>query len=387
MKYLFYILDGAADKQYKEYDGKTPLEVAKTPNLDQLCAQGQLKRWRSIPANLPAGTDVATATLFGATNLQNMGRAAIEAIADGIDIEGSIVYRNNFLHISSYTIKHYFPSKTVDFELSRLIDDLVHETMWKSWMIEQGLRWCVGQSGNLYLLADKEAPKSQVPIDLLGETYYEFWPKGWAKWCTQIALFLADHPINEERCYQELCTYDVLWPWGEGSMPEIPIFTQKGSCVSAVPIVKGLAHMAGLYVPDIVGATGDIETNIQAKTDAVQTLWSEYDFMLLHFDAPDVYSHEQDISKKIQAIELGDQLLGCVLNSHVEDLCIGVICDHYTFCETGQHGDQAVPYLFFDPDQKEISNKRFCERDADDAPVINGQEIWDDYMKSMKRRI
>ena len=42
MKYAVLVPDGMADKPLEQLGGKTPLEVAETPNMDDLVSRGRL---------------------------------------------------------------------------------------------------------------------------------------------------------------------------------------------------------------------------------------------------------------------------------------------------------------------------------------------------------
>ncbi len=44
MKYIVVLGDGMADRPLPEFDGRTVLEAAKKPNMDEMAAQGELVR-------------------------------------------------------------------------------------------------------------------------------------------------------------------------------------------------------------------------------------------------------------------------------------------------------------------------------------------------------
>jgi 2,3-bisphosphoglycerate-independent phosphoglycerate mutase len=54
-----------ADYPITELKGKTPLQVARTPNLNQMAQKGCLGLVNTIPAGLPPGSDVANLSIFG----------------------------------------------------------------------------------------------------------------------------------------------------------------------------------------------------------------------------------------------------------------------------------------------------------------------------------
>ena len=65
MKYVVVLADGMADLPIDELGGKTPLEYAKTPNLDALACGGQMGMAKTVPDNMKPGSDVANLAVMG----------------------------------------------------------------------------------------------------------------------------------------------------------------------------------------------------------------------------------------------------------------------------------------------------------------------------------
>ena len=65
MKYVVILGDGMADYPNEALDGKTPLAVAKKPNIDRLCALGEIGLVKTVPDNLKPGSDVANLSMMG----------------------------------------------------------------------------------------------------------------------------------------------------------------------------------------------------------------------------------------------------------------------------------------------------------------------------------
>src|SRR5688572_28167811 len=87
MKFALVIPDGCADEPQAALGGRTPLQAARTPNMDAVARRGIVGRADNVPAGLPSGSDVATMNLFGYDPLQfHTGRAPIEAAAQGIPL-------------------------------------------------------------------------------------------------------------------------------------------------------------------------------------------------------------------------------------------------------------------------------------------------------------
>jgi 2,3-bisphosphoglycerate-independent phosphoglycerate mutase len=85
MKYAIVIPDGCADEPQEALGGKTPLQAARTPNMDRVAQAGVVGRSNNVPAALTPASDVATLSLFGYDPLQvYTGRAPLETAAMGI---------------------------------------------------------------------------------------------------------------------------------------------------------------------------------------------------------------------------------------------------------------------------------------------------------------
>ena len=87
MKFALVIPDGCADEPQSSLGGKTALQAARIPNMDQIARLGVVGRADNVPASMPSGSDVATMSLFGYDPLAcHTGRAPLEAAAQGIEL-------------------------------------------------------------------------------------------------------------------------------------------------------------------------------------------------------------------------------------------------------------------------------------------------------------
>ena len=85
MKYAIIIPDGCADEPQASLGGKTPLQAARTPNMDRIASTGVVGLSNNVPASLTPASDVATLSLFGYDPLVvYTGRAPLETAAMGI---------------------------------------------------------------------------------------------------------------------------------------------------------------------------------------------------------------------------------------------------------------------------------------------------------------
>jgi 2,3-bisphosphoglycerate-independent phosphoglycerate mutase len=148
-------------------------------------------------------------------------------------------------------------------------------------------------------------------------------------------------------------TANAVWPWGCGTAPEYQSFTGKyglrGACVSAVPMVQGLARLCGMDAIYVPGATGTLHTNWRGKAAACVDAFRQNDFVLLHIEAPDDCSHALDVGGKVRAIEIIDAAVYAVLKAMGGAHLRVLLCsDHYTLAATGRHDPTPAPYCVWD---------------------------------------
>ncbi|MBM4086010.1 MAG: phosphoglycerate mutase, partial [Planctomycetes bacterium] len=87
MKYCIIVPDGMADYPQPKFTGRTPLEIARTPNMDRLAKEGEMGLAQIIPKGFSPGSDVANLSLLGYDPAKYYtGRAPLEAVNLGITL-------------------------------------------------------------------------------------------------------------------------------------------------------------------------------------------------------------------------------------------------------------------------------------------------------------
>src|SRR5438874_11808943 len=126
MKYAIIIPDGAADDPLEQLGGKTPLEAARTPNMDEIAASGRIGLVRPVPDGFESGSDVATMTLLGYDPaVYHTGRAPLEAAAQQIPLAPSDwVFRCNLVTVVDGIMKDHSAGGISNAEAQRLLADL-----------------------------------------------------------------------------------------------------------------------------------------------------------------------------------------------------------------------------------------------------------------------
>lgn len=395
MKYILVIGDGMADNPVESLGGKTPLQYAKIPVLDALAAKGEMGSVKNCPDSLPAGSDTAILSIFGADPLQcYTGRSPLEAAATGIQLApGEVSYRCNMVALEDG--KQTFAEKKIlshsggsieGEESMTLIRDLFADPSFVVAAEAAGLRVYPAPSFR-HIAVQKNADIQGIvllpPHDHLGEVIGPLLPAGNANAAVLAKLMalahpiLDAHPINKARRAAGKLPANGIWFWAEGSAVILNSFVEQfhktGSVISAVPLCHGIANLLGLSVRLVEGATGELETNYEGKVEAaMDALRAGEDFAAIHVEAPDECTHNGDLPGKLQAIEWLDsrvmQPLTEALARERMDYRLLVLSDHKTLTSTRGHDGEPVPYLLYDSRRDSKAGLPYSEESGAKGP-------------------
>src|SRR5512137_1446453 len=97
-KILMVVCDGLSDRPAKQFEMKTPLQVARRPAMDALARHGVSGMMDVIGPGVIPGSDTAHLALFGFDPYKvYTGRGPIEAAGAGIELKpGDVAFRCNF---------------------------------------------------------------------------------------------------------------------------------------------------------------------------------------------------------------------------------------------------------------------------------------------------
>ena len=166
---------------------------------------------------------------------------------------------------------------------------------------------------------------------------------------------LIAHPFNQERAKLGKRQANSIWPWSGGYRPSMETLMQQypeiksGTVISAVDLIRGIGHYAGLKIVEVPGATGLANTNYEGKAQAAIEALEHDDFVFVHVEASDEAGHDGDLELKLKTIEYLDQRLIAPICNKVKDkdVCIAVLPDHLTPVEQRIHVGQPVPFLIW----------------------------------------
>ncbi|CAG36460.1 cofactor-independent phosphoglycerate mutase [Desulfotalea psychrophila] len=392
MKFITLVGDGMGDHPLTELGGRTPLEVANIPRIDDLCRRGEFFLNRTVPEGYPPGSDVANMSLLGYDpRLYYSGRAPLEAAAIGLSLaKNEIVYRCNLVTLEKRAdeliLKDFSAGSISSEEGATLLADLR-----KRLQIE-GLEEFFFSTGMGYrniLVVKRDYPRLTTipPHDHIGQDVSKYWAQyqddpHWQRLLKVVEEVFTNHPVNHARHLAGKNQANMIWLWGEGGTFMIPTLTERfgisGAMVSAVDLLKGLGIAASLATPDIKGATGYLDTNYEGKVEAALTALETMDFVFIHLEAADEAGHRGDLRAKIQAIEDIDNRVMTPLLTELrrrgEAFRLLFTMDHFTPLALRTHTAEPVPTLLYDSREEHLgSGCNFSERECREHAGRKGQ--------------
>lgn len=381
MKYLILVGDGMGDHPLAELGDRTPLEVADTPMIDELCRKGEFFLNHTIPEGYPPGSDVANLSLLGyAPELYYTGRAPLEAASMGIELaEDETAFRCNLVTLDQNSGGRV---TMIDFAAGHISSAEGHELIaaLNGACANDFFHFHAGVSYRNLLIVKGDYPELATvpPHDWIEQEVTTHWQRyladrRWQTLLTRATATLTAHPVNRRRLAAGKSPANAVWLWGEGRMPSAPTLGQRfnirGSMISAVDLLKGLGVIAGLTVLQIPGATGYIDTNYEGKARAAIDALQTEDFVFVHVEAPDEAGHQGLAADKIRAIEDFDSRIVRpiveALRTAGQDFRAVVTMDHFTPLALRTHTSEPVPTLLYDSrENRPGSACRFSEREC-----------------------
>lgn len=362
-KILLAIADGLGDRPCDILDGKTPLEYAKTENLNYLAEKGSTGIMDLYQAGSPVGTDLGHLILFGYSIDDYPGRGPIEAFGNGMElIGGDVAFRCNFATLDN-------DMKVIDRRAGRIREGTEELASALNGLEVDGVKVLFKEAtehravmvlrgpGLSQAVTDTDPKKEGLPVKpSLGKDNNPT-SKYTAVILNKILLeahqILSKHPVNISREKQGLLPANGILTRGAGMMPNIDKITErlnfKACCVAAESTVLGVARLAGFNILSDESFTGNIDTDIEKKASFAIEALKYNDFVALHYKATDLMGHDNDPLGKVKAIEQFDRMLGLVISSlkqeKMENVVIALAADHSTPCERKEHSGDPVPIV------------------------------------------
>lgn len=381
MKIVIIQGDGMPDHPIPELGNKTPLEAAKTPNMDELARRGLFGMVKTIPDGLPPGSDVGNLSVLGYNpKLYYSGRSPLEAASMGVNVEETdVTFRCNLVTLKDSdgkTVMEDYSAGHISTEEAREIILDIRKDLEK----EGEINFYPGVSYRHLMVwhGGIDRMKTTPPHDISGKGILPYLPNGEGadklkRLIDNSKELLRNHPVNKKRLKQGKNPATSIWLWGQGRAPKMPKFRElygiEGAIISAVDLVKGIGVYAGLQVIDVPGATGYLDTNYQGKVDYALRALDEVDLVMIHIEATDETGHEGKADLKIRAIEdLDSRVIRPVLEGikRFDNYKILLLSDHPTPIELKTHINEPVPFAIFSSKDRSVkdSSSVFSEKSA-----------------------
>ncbi|MDZ4163667.1 MAG: cofactor-independent phosphoglycerate mutase [Smithellaceae bacterium] len=357
MKYVIILGDGMADYPIDELGGMTPLEYARTPNMDEIAARGTLGLVDTIPEGMAPASDVANMSILGYDpRTCYSGRGPLEAASMGVELAPQdVAFRCNLVTLEENhgnRMADYTAGQISSQEASEIMNDL------NTSLGDSEVKFYPGVSFRHLLVWTKgrDDLTTTPPHDITGKLVREYLPQGEGAEMLNALMrrsqdFLLSHPINKARLSQGMRPATTIWPWGQGRKPTMKRITDEyhltGGMISAVDLLHGIARYAGLDSLHVQGATGYTDTNYSGKGKKTIEALKERDLVFVHVEAPDAMGHEGNLAGKIRAIEDFDNLVvGQILQAMPSfgDYRLMVTSDHPTPISLMTHSSDPSPF-------------------------------------------
>jgi 2,3-bisphosphoglycerate-independent phosphoglycerate mutase len=393
-KYVVIVPDGAADEPLEQFDGRTALEAAHTPHMDRISIEGRQGLVRTVPDGFEPGSDVAQMTLLGYDPLRYYtGRAPIEAAARGIRLAlDDWVFRCNLVTIADGLMADHSAGHISTEEGGSLILELAATIQ------DERIAFYTGV-GYRHLVVFKGMDfdvRTCPPHDHIGEPVEKLLPRGKGadlliELINRSQQLFVSHEINRVREDLHENPVSSIWLWGQGRQARLESFRKRydvrGTAITAVDLVRGLARLVGFDLIEVPGATGFLDTNYAGKGQAAVEALQEYDLVFVHVEAPDEASHQRDAEAKAEAIERVDEhIVGPVVNAleTMDDWRVLVLPDHPTTVTAGAHSSAPVPFAMAGTGVTGILHQGFGETNAARSGfrIDKGHELMEYFLKS-----
>lgn len=383
MKIILVIIDGLGDEPIPALGNKTPLEAAKTPNLNWLASKGVcglIEPWQ-LRKEKPA-SDTCHLALFGYDpKIYYLGRGPYEAAGIGMEMKkGDIALRTNFGTVDENL-------KIIDRRAGR-IENTQSFIKALSRIRVKGVKFLIKKSyGHRIVLVLRGKDVSPAIAD--GDPHEigkkvrkilpicvprrvkkserkkaEFTAQALNEFLEKAHKILKVHSLNKKREKQNLLPANYLLVRGAGEFRETPSFKEKhglkAGCIAGGGLYKGIGKILGMDLIEVRGATGFANTNLKGKISAVKKSIRNHDFLFLHIKATDSLAEDGNYFGKKAFIEKIDKNLKPLLR--LKNTLIAITGDHSTSSLKKRHCSRPFSFLIYSDIIEADIVREFSER-------------------------
>lgn len=384
MKHLIILGDGMADHPVGRLGGKTLLQYASKPYMDMLAREGRTGRLVTIPDGFHPGSEVANTAILGYDlNKVYEGRGPLEAASIGYDMPpDDMAMRCNIITLADGRIKNHHGGHLTTEQSDALIK-LLNASLGNDCIrFITGIQYrnlLVIRNGNKHIVCappHDHPDESWQPLMVKPEPGWENKHDGTRMTAQETANLINNLILKSQEILPHTDKGTLsIWPWGGGYRPNMKkladIYPQikSGAVISAVDLIRGIGHYAGLEIIKVEGATGLADTNYEGKAQAALDALRTHDFVYLHVEASDEAGHDGDLALKLKTIENLDArlvrpIIEKVKSWHDMPVSIALLPDHPTPVEVRTHVNEPVPFAIWhqgiEPDTVQAYDETSC---------------------------
>ncbi len=359
---MLLVMDGLGGLP-RETDGLTELEAAHTPNLDRLAAEGICGLHEPVAPGVTPGSGPSHLALFGYDPLTyRVGRGALSAMGIGFDLgPHDVAARGNYATVDA-------DGRVTDRRAGRISTALNRELCARLRAIElpdaEVMVETVAEHRFLLVLRGEGLGQNVSDVDPHAVDT-EIWIAKGAdpasqKTATVLNKFVAksyeilkDLEVNKQRVAEGKLPANVALPRGVGTAPALGDFNErnhvKAACIVETGLIRGIGVYLNMDIVDVEGATGGLDSDLQAMARAIVAALADHTFVLCNMKGPDIAGHDGDAQAKIKIIEAIDAAVKTIIEEGPQDLILAITGDHSTPVDKGDHGGDAVPFLLHGP--------------------------------------
>lgn len=371
-KILLVVLDGMGDRPNPDLGNKTAMQAAFRPNMNELASRGQSGMMTPVRDGIVCGSDTSHLSLLGYDpEKMYTGRGPFEAMGLGMEVKpGDIAFRANFAtREKNGLISDRRAGRNIE-RSSELAKDLCFEVDGVEFMVKEGVEHRAGlvmRGDRLSSEITDSDPHStgRAPQKIRGLNENAVRTADIVnKYLDQARKILDEHDLNDERLKNRLPAANELLLRGAGVTPTLEPFEQryqmKGACLAGIPMITGIATLAGLSILKHGKATGRVDTDYTGKVITAVNALRNYDFVMLNIKAPDIAGHDGNSRLKRDVLQFADKAFEH-LHDILPDAVLCITADHSTPCVTREHSGDPVPILFATDGIRSDNSKLFDE--------------------------
>ena len=388
MKAVLIIADGLGGRP-SDCGGETCLEAAATPHLDDLAVRGALGLVDPIGPGVRPGSDTAHLSLLGYDPFElYTGRGVFECLGIGLDVRaGDICFRANFATVEArgsglvVVDRRAGRIESGQEELAAALNEIRLKdvasvtfefrasTQHRGALLLRGPRLSrhvtendPHGTGEPALRFEAEAGHEDDAAKRTAGALNEFAERSHGA--------LRDHPVNQRRVKNGEPPANFILARGAADCPDVPSIESKygvrGAVIAGGALYRGVAIACGMTTVDVPGATGGLDTDLEAKARATIDALGEFDYVFVHVKGTDNAGHDQDAAAKVAFIErIDSELVGPLVRRLDWDAThLAFTGDHTTPIDYGDHTVEPVPVLYAGPSVAQDATTSFGEREA-----------------------